>query len=235
MLLEVKDINVHYGKAEALRGISLHADEGEVITLIGANGAGKTTTLRAVSCLTKLSHGEIWYEGKRIDKMAPHAVVKTGIVQVPEGRRVWAGMTVLENLQTGAYLRRDRRAIAKDINDIYERFPVLQERRSQHAGSLSGGEQQMVAVARALMAKPKLLLMDEPSLGLSPIMVQEVAVIIREIHRMGVTVVLVEQNAVMALELADRAYILEVGNITLQGPAAELAHDPNVVKAYLGG
>ena len=235
MLLDVKDINVHYGKAEALRGISIHANEGEVITLIGANGAGKTTTLRAVSCLTKLSHGEIWYEGSRIDKLRAHEVVKAGIVQVPEGRRVWAGMTVLENLQTGAYLRRDRRAIAKDINDIYERFPVLQERRSQHAGSLSGGEQQMVAVARALMAKPKLLLMDEPSLGLSPIMVQEVAVIIREIHRMGVTVVLVEQNAVMALELADRAYILEVGNITLQGPAAELAHDPNVVKAYLGG
>lgn len=235
MLFEMKDISVHYGRAEALKGISLHADKGEVVTLIGANGAGKTTTLRAISGLVKLTRGEVWLEDRRIDKLPPHAIVKAGIVHVPEGRRVLANMTVLENLRVGAYLRKDKRAAARDLDHIYERFPILKDRQSQPAGSLSGGEQQMLAVGRALMAGPKILLMDEPSLGLSPIMVEEVAVIIEEINKMGVTIILVEQNAVMALELADRAYILEVGDISLEGPAAELADDPGVVKAYLGG
>jgi branched-chain amino acid transport system ATP-binding protein len=235
MFFEMKDICVHYGRAEALRGVSLHVDQGEVITLIGANGAGKSTCLRAISGLVKLTRGEVWFEGKRIDKLPPHAIVKAGIVQVPEGRRVLAPMTVLENLRVGAYLRRDRREVARDLDRIYERFPILKDRQSQPAGSLSGGEQQMLAVGRALMAAPKLLLMDEPSLGLSPIMVEEVAVIIEQIKEMGVTIILVEQNAVMALDLADRAYILEVGGISMEGSAAQLANEPAVVKAYLGG
>jgi branched-chain amino acid transport system ATP-binding protein len=235
MLFEVKDLVVHYGSAEAIKGLSLAADEGEIITLIGANGAGKTTTLRAISGLVKPTSGEIWFQGRRIDKLSPHAIAKTGVIHVPEGRRVLHGMTVLENLRVGAYLRKDKRQAANDLERIYERFPVLRERGSQHAESLSGGEQQMVAVARALMADPKILLMDEPSLGLSPIMVEEVAVIIEEIHRMGVTIILVEQNAAMALDLASRAYILEVGSITLEGKAAELANDVRVQKAYLGG
>lgn len=235
MLFEMNDICVHYGRAEALKGITLHVDKGEIVTLIGANGAGKTTTLRAISGLVKLTRGEVLLEGRRIDKLPAHAIVRAGVVHVPEGRRVLASMTVLENLRVGAYLRKDKREAARDLDKIYERFPILKERQSQPAGSLSGGEQQMLAVGRALMAGPKILLMDEPSLGLSPIMVEEVAVIIEEINKMGVTIILVEQNAVMALELANRAYILEVGSITLEGPAAELANDPGVVKAYLGG
>jgi branched-chain amino acid transport system ATP-binding protein len=235
MLFEVKDLTINYGNAEAVKGISLGADEGEVITLIGANGAGKSSTLRAICGLVKPTAGEIWFQGKRIDKMSPHAIAKTGVIHVPEGRRVLAGMTVLENLRVGAYLRKDKRKAAEDLERIYERFPVLKQRESQHAESLSGGEQQMVAVGRALMAAPKILLMDEPSLGLSPIMVEEVATIIEEIHDTGVTIILVEQNAAMALDLASRAYILEVGAITLEGKAADLADDPRVQKAYLGG
>jgi branched-chain amino acid transport system ATP-binding protein len=235
MLLEVKNIKVHYGNAEALRGISQRVDEGEIITLIGANGAGKTTTLRTISGLVKPTSGEIWFEGKRIDKMPPYAIVKLGIVQVPEGRRVLPTMTVLENLEIGAYLRKDKRAVAKDLDSIYERFPFLKMRHGQAAGSLSGGEQQMLAVGRALMASPKILLLDEPSLGLSPIMVDEIGAIIGEINRTGVTIILVEQNAYMALALADRAYIIEVGTITLEGNAQKLAKDESVIKAYLGG
>ncbi len=235
MLFEMKDVTVHYGKAEAVRSISLSAEKGEIVTLIGANGAGKTTTLRAISGLVKLAGGEIWFENRRIDGLSPHAVVKAGIVHVPEGRRVLAGMTVMDNLRVGAYLRKNRREIAGDVDKICDRFPILRERHGQLAGSLSGGEQQMLAVGRALMANPKILLMDEPSLGLSPVMVEEVASVIEEINEMGVTIILVEQNAVMALELADRAYVLEVGNITLEGRATDLAHDERVVKAYLGG
>ena len=235
MLFEVKNLCVHYGNAEAVKGISLQADQGEVVTLIGANGAGKSSTLRAICGLVKPSGGEIWFQGRRIDKLSPHAIGKAGVIHVPEGRRVLAGMTVLENLRVGAYLRKDKRKVAEDLERIYERFPVLKQRESQHAESLSGGEQQMVAVARALMAAPKLLLMDEPSLGLSPIMVEEVALIIEEIHNTGVTILLVEQNAAMALDLASRAYILEVGAVTLEGKAAELADDVRVQKAYLGG
>jgi branched-chain amino acid transport system ATP-binding protein len=235
VLINVNDIKVHYGKAEALKGISIQADAGEIVTLIGANGAGKTTTLRAISGLVLPTSGEIWYQGKRIDRMPPHVIANLGIIHVPEGRRMLSTMTVLENLEIGAYLRKNKREIAGDLENIYERFPILKDRRSQIAGSLSGGEQQMLAVGRALMAKPKLLLLDEPSLGLSPFMVDEVQQIIMEIHKTGVTIILVEQNASMALELADRAYIIEVGAITMQGNAKQLAKDEGVIRAYLGG
>jgi branched-chain amino acid transport system ATP-binding protein len=235
MLLEVKNIRVHYGKAEALRGVSLRVDEGEIITLIGANGAGKTTTLSTISGIVPPTSGEIWFKGKRINGMPPHAILRLGIAHIPEGRRVFATMTVLENLETGAYLRKDKRAISKDLDNIYESFPVLKARRGQAAGSLSGGEQQMLAIGRALMANPRLLLMDEPSLGLSPVLVDEVGDIVRDINRSGVTIVLVEQNARMALRLANRVYVLEVGSITLEGDTDNLLHDEYVQKAYLGG
>jgi branched-chain amino acid transport system ATP-binding protein len=235
MLLEVKNIRVHYGKAEALRGVSLRVDEGEIITLIGANGAGKTTTLSTISGIVPPTSGEIWFKGKRINGMPPHAILRLGIAHIPEGRRVFATMTVLENLETGAYLRKDKRAISKDLDSIYESFPVLKARRGQAAGSLSGGEQQMLAIGRALMANPRLLLMDEPSLGLSPVLVDEVGDIVRDINRSGVTIVLVEQNARMALKLANRAYVLEVGSITLEGNSNDLLQDEHVKKAYLGG
>jgi len=235
MLLEVKNLRVHYGKAEALKGISLGVDEGKIVTLIGANGAGKTTTLRTISGVKVPTSGEIWYQGKRIDGMPLHEIVRLGIAHIPEGRRVFATMTVLDNLQLGAYLRKDKREIARDLEKIFEHFPVLKERLGQPAGSLSGGEQQMLATARALMTSPKLLLMDEPSLGLSPILVEEVGNIVTDINRGGVSVILVEQNARMALRLADKAYVLEVGSIALEGNAKELANDEHVKKAYLGG
>ena len=235
MLLEVKDLSVSYGKAAALRGISIEVEEGTVVALIGANGAGKTTTLRTISGLVRPTSGTIQYRGKRIDRMPAHSIVKLGIAQIPERRMVFAPMTVLDNLKMGAYLNRDRRKVAADIERIYERFPRLKERRSQLAGSLSGGEQQMVAVARALMASPDLLLMDEPSLGLAPMVVAEVASIIREINASGISIILVEQNAQMALSLASKAYILEVGQIALEGDACDLVNDDRVRKAYLGG
>jgi len=235
MLLEVKNLRVHYGKAEALKGISLGVDEGKIVTLIGANGAGKTTTLRTISGVKVPTSGEIWYQGKRIDGVPLHEIVRLGIAHIPEGRRVFATMTVLDNLQLGAYLRKDKREIARDLEKIFEHFPVLKERLGQPAGSLSGGEQQMLATARALMTSPKLLLMDEPSLGLSPILVEEVGNIVTDINRGGVSVILVEQNARMALRLADKAYVLEVGSIALEGNAKELANDEHVKKAYLGG
>jgi branched-chain amino acid transport system ATP-binding protein len=235
ILLEIKNIKVYYGKAEALRGVSLRVDEGEIITLIGANGAGKTTTLSTISGIVPPTSGEIWFKGKRLNGMPPHAILRLGVAHIPEGRRVFATMTVLENLETGAYLRKDKRAISKDLDNIYESFPVLKERRRQVAGSLSGGEQQMLAIGRALMANPRLLLMDEPSLGLSPVLVDEVGDIVRDINRSGVTIVLVEQNARMALKLANRAYVLEVGSITLEGNSNDLLQDEHVKKAYLGG
>jgi branched-chain amino acid transport system ATP-binding protein len=235
MLLEIKDLKVHYGMAEALKGISVLVHEGSIITLIGANGAGKTTTLRAVSGLKKPSSGEIIFEGKRIDGMPVHHIVKMGIAHIPEGRMLFAPMTVLDNLKIGAHRRKDKGGIAKDLENIYIHFPILKERLRQLAGSLSGGEQQMLATARALMAKPKLLLMDEPSMGLSPLMVGQVGKIIKDINQDGVSIMLVEQNARMALNLANRAYILELGSIFLEGNAKELADNDNVKKAYLGG
>jgi branched-chain amino acid transport system ATP-binding protein len=235
MLLEIKDLRVHYGTAEALKGISLKVDEGMIVALVGANGSGKTTTLRTISGLKAPTSGKILFQGKRIDGMPAHAIVKLGIAHVPEGREVFAPMTVLDNLKMGAYLRKDKHQVARDLETMYDHFPVLRERRGQQAGSLSGGEQQMLAIARALMASPRLLLMDEPSMGLSPILVEEVGNIISNINKSGISIMLVEQNAHMALGLANKAYIIEVGCVTLEGGAQELASDERVKKAYLGG
>jgi branched-chain amino acid transport system ATP-binding protein len=234
MLLDIKDLIVHYGTAEALKGVSISVEEGTIVALVGANGAGKTTTLKTISGLKTPTSGEIWFQGKRIDGMPAHDIVKLRIAHIPEGREVFAPMTVLDNLRMGAYLRKDKYQIAEDLETMYQHFPVLKERRKQLAGSLSGGEQQMLAVARALMAGPRLLLMDEPSMGLSPILVEGVGNIVRNINKSGISIVLVEQNARMALELANRAYIIEVGSIILEGDAKELANDERVKKAYLG-
>lgn len=235
MLLELKNVQVHYEGVQALKGVSMNIEEGEVVTLIGANGAGKSTTMRAISGTKSLTSGEVWYQGHRIDGQPPQRIVAMGIAQVPEGRRVFPFMTVLENLQLGAYTRKDRKQINTDLDEIYTHFPVLKDRRRQAAGSLSGGEQQMVAVGRALMSKPKLLLMDEPTLGLSPLLVQETGRIIQHINSLGVSIVLVEQNARMALRLARRGYVLETGNVVLQGLCQELLANEQVKKAYLGG
>jgi len=234
MLLEMRDVFVHYGKATALNGINLNVEDGEVVALIGSNGAGKTTTLRAISGLKVPSRGEIRFRGTTINGASPHQIVRMGVAHVPEGRRVFPAMTVEENLELGAYLRRDRHTVRQDFERMYESFPVLRQRRRQKAGSLSGGEQQMLAMARALMTSPKILLLDEPSLGLAPLMVREVGMIISRLNRQGVTIILIEQNARMALRLAHRAYILELGSIILQGSAADLARDEAVRKAYLG-
>lgn len=234
MLLDIEDLRVHYGKAEALKGISVGIDTGKIVTLIGANGAGKTTTLRTISGLKPPSAGKILFEGNRIEGLSLHEIVKLGIAHVPEGRRVFATMTVLENLQMGAYLRNDKHRISRDMENIYTHFPVLKGRMGQPAGSLSGGEQQMLATSRALMTDPKLLLMDEPSMGLSPILVAEVGKIIKDINREGISIILVEQNARMALKIAHFCYVLEVGRITAQGTAESLVSDDNVKKAYLG-
>lgn len=235
MLLEIKDLRVHYGTGEALKGISINVDEGAVVSIVGANGAGKTTILRTISGLKKPTAGEIWFQGRRIDGMPAHEVVKLGIAHVPEGKMLFAPMTVLDNLKIGACLRKDKNGIARDLDNVYQHFPILKERRGQMAGDLSGGQQQMLAIARALMSNPKLLLMDEPSTGLSPLLVTEVGNIIRDINREGISIILVEQNARMAFKLAKRAYILEVGNIVLEGSAEELANSELVRKAYLGG
>ena len=234
MLLDVRDLRVHYGKAEALKGISVGIDAGKIVTLIGATGAGKTTTLRTISGLKQPTSGEIRFEGTRIEGLSLHEIVKLGIAHVPEGRRVFATMSVLENLQMGAYLRKDKRRISEDLESIYAHFPMLKGRMGQPAGSLSGGEQQMLATSRALMTDPKLLLMDEPSMGLSPILVTEVGKIIRDINGEGISIILVEQNARMALSIAHFCYVLQVGRITAQGTAEELAGDEKVKKAYLG-
>ena len=234
MFLELRDIKVNYGLAEALKGISLGAGEGEVVTLIGSNGAGKTTTLRVISGLTRPHSGAVFFKGRRIDGLAPNAVVKLGIAHVPEGRRIFAEMTVKENLEMGAYLRSDREGLAEDFKKMFRTFPILEERQKQAAGQLSGGEQQMLAMARALMARPVLLLLDEPSLGLSPLLVKEIGGIIREISRTGVSIILIEQNARLALRLAHRAYILELGAIVLAGQARDLLHEDAVKRAYLG-
>lgn len=235
MLLDVKGITVHYHKVAAIRDISIEVEEGGVVTLIGANGAGKSTTLRAISGLKHPTTGEIWFKDQRIDRLPPEKINKMGIAQVPEGRRVFPQMTVLENLFMGAFLRKDVDGINRDLEGVFEHFPILKERQKQAGGTLSGGEQQMLAMGRALMSNPKLLLMDEPSLGLSPIMCAEIAKIIKDIHAEGRTIVLVEQNARLALALAQKGYVLETGNIVLHGDAKELRENEQVKKAYLGG
>ena len=234
MELEVDRIDVAFGKVRAIQGVSLSVAAGTIVTIICANRAGKSTTLRAISGLARLRGGEIRFAGKQISGLAPEEIVRCGIAHVPEGRRVFPGMTVEENLRTGAFLRRDREAIAGDLDDLYQTFPNLRARRTRNARNLSGGEQQMLAIGRALMARPKLLLMDEPSMGLAPVVVDEIAEIIRQIRDRGVPVVLVEQNAELALMLADHAYVLENGRVVLQGEASRLHDDDHVRAAYLG-
>lgn len=234
-LLEVKDLVVSYGAIKALKGISFSVDKGEIISLIGSNGAGKTTTLHSISNLIKKVSGSITFEDVNITNLAADKIVKMGLIQVPEGRRVFANMSVKENLEMGSYLRHDKTQIKKDMEWCYELFPRLKERLSQISGTLSGGEQQMLAMARALMSKPKLLLLDEPSMGLAPILVDEIFDIITKISSSGTTILLVEQNAYKALSIANRAYILETGNITKEGKAEDLINDKSVISAYLGG
>ena len=234
-LLELEDLHVHYGAIHALKGISIAVEEGKIATLVGANGAGKSTTLRAISGLIQASRGAIRFRGKSLLGVKPHEIVRVGISHVPEGRIVFANLTVLENLDLGAYLRRDRAQISRDMKKIFSLFPRLEERRRQAAGTLSGGEQQMLAIGRALMAKPALLLMDEPSLGLAPILVREIFSVIREIRSQGTTIVLVEQNARMALATADHGYVLETGLVRMSDRAQALLESPFVQAAYLGG
>ncbi|WP_339669894.1 ABC transporter ATP-binding protein [uncultured Roseovarius sp.] len=233
-MLEMRKIAVNYGKINAIRDISIAVPEGKIVTIIGGNGAGKTTTLRAMSGMISISAGEILFEGQRIDHLPAHKVVAHGIAHVPEGRRIFKDMTVEENLRTGAFLRRDKPEIERDLEQVYDRFPRLRERRVQRAQTMSGGEQQMLAIGRALMSKPRLLLMDEPSMGLAPVIVEEIARIIEEINAQGLSVVLVEQNAELALELAHHAYVLETGNTAMEGPAHELRGNEHVRAAYLG-
>ncbi|MBE3587558.1 MAG: ABC transporter ATP-binding protein [Thermoanaerobacteraceae bacterium] len=233
-MLEVKDLCVAYGVIEALKGISFTVEEGEVVSLIGANGAGKSTTLRTISGLLRPKRGQIKYRGKEISKLPPHKVVELGLTQVPEGRRVFSRMTVMENLEMGAYTCRSRGEVKAGLERVFARFPRLAERKNQLAGTLSGGEQQMLAMGRALMSRPELLLLDEPSMGLAPLLVREVFAIIKEINQTGTTILLVEQNAHMALSISHRAYVLQTGEITISGPAGELMKNPEVKKAYLG-
>lgn len=234
-MLTVDNINVYYGGIHALKGISLTVEEGQIVTLIGANGAGKSTTLRTISGLLRPKTGQILFEGKSITGIPAHHIVALGLSQVPEGRRVFAHMSVLENLEMGAYLRKDAKGVEADMNQVFERFPRLAERRSQLAGTLSGGEQQMLAMGRALMSRPRLLLLDEPSMGLAPLLVKEIFTIIKDINAGGTTVLLVEQNAHMALSIANTAYVLETGRITISGSARELSQSEAIRKAYLGG
>jgi branched-chain amino acid transport system ATP-binding protein len=234
MLLEIRDLTVHYQKVAALKGVSIDVPAGGIVTIIGSNGAGKTTTLRSISGLARGSGGEIRFDGERIDALRPEAIVARGIAHVPEGRRVFPGLTVEENLRTGAFLRRDKAGVERDLDEVFAHFPRLRERRRQWARTLSGGEQQMLAIGRALMSRPKLLLLDEPSMGLAPIMVQEIGRIVLGIAERGVPVVLVEQNAELALRLARYAYVLETGSVALHGPAAELHDNEHVRRAYLG-
>jgi branched-chain amino acid transport system ATP-binding protein len=235
MLLELDDVVVRYGGIAALKGVAMAVPEGGIVTVIGANGAGKSTALRAISGLSRLAGGEIRFAGERIDRLAPDRIVARGIAHVPEGRRIFPDLTVWENLRTGAYLRRDKAEVGRDLDEVFARFPRLKERRGQWARTLSGGEQQMLAIGRALMAKPKLSLLDEPSMGLAPVLVLEIARIIRALAERGITIVLVEQNAELALKLADHAYVLETGRVALEGPARDLHENDHVRRAYLGG
>ena len=233
-MLEVKDLQVYYGVIQALKGISFHVEQGEVIALIGANGAGKTTTLQTLTGIIPAKAGSIIYEGKNLTKIPAHKIVEMGMAHVPEGRRVFADMSVYENLLMGAYTRKDKNEIAQSLEMVYKRFPRLKERTGQRAGTLSGGEQQMLAMGRALMSKPRILLLDEPSMGLSPLFVGEIFKIIEEVSKAGTTVLLVEQNAKKALSIADRGYVLETGKIVKTGKAADLLNDDAIKKAYLG-
>jgi branched-chain amino acid transport system ATP-binding protein len=234
-LLTIEDLQVAYGNILAVKGISMHVNEGEIVTLIGSNGAGKSTTLRTISGLLHPRAGSITFQGERIDRTEGHAIVAKGISQSPEGRRIFPRMTVMENLELGAFVRNDKEGIADDIQRVLDLFPRLRERLSQKAGTMSGGEQQMLAVGRAIMGRPKLLLLDEPSMGLAPVLVDLIFETIARIREQGTTILLVEQNALAALGVADRAYLLESGTIKMTGPAADLARDDQVVKAYLGG
>jgi branched-chain amino acid transport system ATP-binding protein len=234
MFFEVNDLHVHYGRAEVLKGVSFAVEEGEAATLIGSNGAGKTTALRAISGLKGLSSGEIWFDGSRIDRLSPQDIVRRGIVQVPQGRGLFPFMTVSENLKLGAYLRRDKSRVSGDLASVLDHFPRLRERSRQRAGTMSGGEQQMLAIACALMARPRLLLLDEPSSGLSPIMVEEIERIVGGINSEGTSTLLVEQNAWLALKLTTKGYVLETGSIVLSGDAQDLLHSDHVRRAYLG-
>ena len=234
-MLEVNDLQIYYGVICALKGISFHVDEGEIVSLIGANGAGKTTTMQGIAGLIPKKSGTVLFEGKDITKTPCHKIVHMGMTQVPEGRRLFQELTVYENLLMGAYTNKDQQKFKQDLEAIYARFPRLAERRNQIAGTLSGGEQQMLAMSRALMSHPKLMMLDEPSMGLAPILVDQIFEIIKELHKNGTTILLVEQNARKALQIADRAYVLETGNITLSGTGAELASSDAVKKAYLGG
>lgn len=234
-MLEVKDLEVYYGMIQAIKGISFEVNQGEVIALIGANGAGKTTTLHTITGLLSPKKGSVMFEGTDITKIPAHKIVSMGMAHVPEGRRVFAELSVYENLKMGAYTRKDKNEIEESLANVYKRFPRLEERRNQMAGTLSGGEQQMLAMGRALMSRPKILLLDEPSMGLSPLLVKEIFRIIQDINKRGTTILLVEQNAKMALGIADRAYVLETGKIVLEGTGEELAASERVRKAYLGG
>ena len=233
-MLEIKDLEVYYGVIQAIKGISFEVNKGEVISLIGANGAGKTTILHTITGLLSPKKGSVIYEGTDITKIPAHKIVSLGMAHVPEGRRVFADLSVYENLKMGAYTRKDKNEVEETLEKVYERFPRLKERKNQMAGTLSGGEQQMLAMGRALMSKPKIILMDEPSMGLSPILVNEIFDIIQEVSKSGTTVLLVEQNAKKALSIADRAYVLETGKIVLDGKAEDLLNDDSIKKAYLG-
>ncbi|MBO0427710.1 ABC transporter ATP-binding protein [Vagococcus fluvialis] len=234
-MLNVENISVHYGMIQAVKGISFEVKEGEIVSLIGANGAGKTTILRTISGLVRPSKGTIFFEGKNIEKETSPKIVASGLVQVPEGRHVFTGMTVMENLELGAFLYKDKKESQEILTTVFDRFPILKERKNQDAATLSGGEQQMLAMGRALMSRPKLLLLDEPSMGLAPIFIKEIFSIIEEIKNQGTTVLLIEQNAKMALGIADRGYVLETGKIVLEGSGPELLNSPDIQKAYLGG
>ncbi len=234
-MLEIKDLHVFYGAIHALQGISFHLNEGEIVTLIGANGAGKSTTLNTISGLERGKTGQIIFQGEDLSRTPPQDIVRKGIVQIPEGRKIFAPLTVMENLDMGAFTSSDRVQFEKDLEAVFKRFPRLKERAKQLGGTLSGGEQQMLAIGRGLMAHPKLLLLDEPSMGLAPILVEQIFDIIQDINRQGTSILLVEQNAQMALSIADRGYVMETGKIVLEGKADDLLHDPMVISAYLGG
>lgn len=234
-MLEVKNLSVHYGMIQAVRNVDFKVNEGEIVSLIGANGAGKSTILKTLSGLIHPSEGEIVYLGENITSTSAKKIVEKGLVQVPEGRHVFPGLTVKENLELGAFLRKDKEGVQKDMEDVFERFPILKERKDQDAQTLSGGEQQMLAMGRALMSRPKLLLLDEPSMGLAPIFIREIFKIIQEIQKTGTTVLLIEQNAKMALSISNRAYVLETGSVVLSGTGQELLESDEIQKAYLGG
>lgn len=235
MMLNVQDLNVYYGAIHALKGISFHLEKGEIVALIGANGAGKSTSLNAISRLVKIESGDIQYKGESISTTPPQDIVSKGVIQVPEGRKIFPRMTVVENLEMGAYIHNDHSQFEKDMESMFQRFPRLKERRKQLGGTLSGGEQQMLAIARGLMAHPELLLLDEPSMGLAPIIVEQIFDIIHDINQNGTSILLVEQNAQMALSIANRGYVLETGKVVLEGPADDLLDNPDVQEAYLGG